>query len=94
MRIESTSAAYTGSINAPRTGTSAAQAYTNGASRQVGDAVSLSGDASGVRRAHAAAAAAAPELRAEKVAELRAQVQAGAYQVDSYALAEKLAGVL
>jgi flagellar biosynthesis anti-sigma factor FlgM len=42
----------------------------------------------------ARAAAASPEVRQERVAALKAQVQNGTYQVDNEALARKLLGVL
>ncbi len=67
----------------------AAQAY--GGFRP--DQMQLSSAGATARKAQAAAAQ-APELRAERVAGLKAQVQSGAYQVDTTALAQKLLMVL
>ncbi len=58
-----------------------------------GDDVQLSDGVQRLRRAHAAAAA-APDARADRVADLKARVQAGTYRVDNQALAEKLLRVL
>jgi flagellar biosynthesis anti-sigma factor FlgM len=58
-----------------------------------GDAVQVSGRAGQARRAHESAAA-APDIRAEKVGPIKAQVQAGTYRVDNHALAERLIDVL
>ncbi len=57
------------------------------------DAVQLSAAAAHMRRLERAAQH-APDTRAERVAELKALVQAGAYQVDHTALAERLLGAL
>lgn len=57
------------------------------------DTAELSGEALSARRAQAAVTASS-EVRAEKVAAIKAQVQAGTYQVDTHALAEKLLKVL
>lgn len=67
----------------------AQQAY--GAAR--GDIVQFSSASATARKAQTAAAE-APEVRAERVAELKAQVQGGTYQVDNQALAHKLLAVL
>lgn len=58
------------------------------ASRQA-DSVTLSNSSERLRRAQELAAA-APDVRAEKVAALKEEVQNGTYQVDNQALAEKL----
>lgn len=55
------------------------------------DAVALSGGARVLQRAHAAAAE-ADDVRTGRVAALKAQIQAGAYQMDTDALAERMLG--
>ena len=55
-------------------------------------AVELSAATVRLRRAHAADDAA--DARADRVAALKAQIEAGAYQIDNAALAEKLLDVL
>ncbi len=57
--------------------------------REGGDRVSLSPEAR-LRTEAFSSAMSAPEMRAEKVAELKARVQSGEYQVDSAAVAAKL----
>jgi negative regulator of flagellin synthesis FlgM len=57
------------------------------------DTVELSDGAESLRRAREDAAA-APDVRAERVAAIKGQIQAGAYQIDDTALAEKLLDVL
>lgn len=57
------------------------------------DALRLSDAGARARRVQAAAAD-APEARAGKVADLKAQIQAVTYQVDNAALAEKLVDVV
>jgi negative regulator of flagellin synthesis FlgM len=57
------------------------------------DRVELSDDAEHLRRTREEAAA-APDVRAERVAALKEQIQAGAYQIDDTALAEKLLDIL
>ena len=57
------------------------------------DTVEFSNGADELRRAQAAVSASS-DVRADRVAEIKAQVQAGAYQVDTQALAETLIGVL
>lgn len=55
--------------------------------------VQLSDSAGQARRAHAAAAS-APDTRADRVAAIKAQVQDGSYKVNTTALAEQLLKVL
>jgi negative regulator of flagellin synthesis FlgM len=57
------------------------------------DSVELSDGAEYLRRAREEAAA-APDVRAERVAAIKDQIQAGTYQIDDTALAEKLLDVL
>ncbi|MER3419179.1 MAG: flagellar biosynthesis anti-sigma factor FlgM [Chloroflexota bacterium] len=57
------------------------------------DTVQISAVAARVRRLERAAQH-APDTRAERVAELKALVQAGAYRVDRTALAERLLSAL
>ena len=57
--------------------------------RESGDRVSLSPEAK-LRTEAYTSAMSAPEIRAEKVAEIKARVQSGEYAVDSKALAAKL----
>lgn len=63
------------------------------ASDRRADAVELSESSTNMSRVRDAAAA-APDVRAERVAALRAQVQSGTYTVDSQALSGKLLDVL
>jgi negative regulator of flagellin synthesis FlgM len=55
--------------------------------------IALSERAGEARRVQATAAT-APDVRAEKVAPIKAQVQSGTYRVDNQALAERLIDVL
>ena len=93
MRIESS---QVNSIQAPapnsRRATEVAYAAGSGAG-QAADSLRLSDTTGQVRRAQAAASA-APEIRAEKVASIKAQVQSGAYQVNTDVLAQKLLDVV
>jgi negative regulator of flagellin synthesis FlgM len=91
MRIDPTSAAHIAAITTRRA--AAAQPDQGSAPARRHDAAELSGGAQSARRAHAAAAA-SPDVRAEKVAEIKARVQAGTYTIDNDALAEKLLDVL
>lgn len=54
-----------------------------------GDSVAISGQARQIQRAREVALA-APDVREEKVAELKAMIKAGTYAVDSRKVAEKL----
>jgi negative regulator of flagellin synthesis FlgM len=93
MRIDPTHASQVTGIAARSTSAPAGPAPQQPASARRPDAVELSGGAGLVRRAHAAAGS-APDARAERVAEIKAQVQSGTYTVDNQALAEKLLHVL
>jgi negative regulator of flagellin synthesis FlgM len=92
MRIDPTSAASISAITTHRRpaatppSSAAPQSYKT-------DSAQVSGDAQQVRRAHAAAASSS-DVRAEKVANIKAQIEAGTYKVDTNALAEKLLNVL
>lgn len=55
----------------------------------LGDRVSLSPEAKLLQEAHAAATN-APDVRSDKVAALKSQVEAGTYSVDSKTVAQKL----
>lgn len=91
MRIDPTSAA--GSSAIPSYRRPAASPSAGAPQGYKADSARVSGDAQQVRRAHAAAASSS-DVRAEKVATIKAQVQAGTYKVDTDALAEKLLNVL
>ncbi len=69
------------------------QAKPAAAHEQRPDAVELSESSRDMRGARAAAAA-APDVRADRVAALKAQVQNGTYTVDNQALAGKLLSAL
>lgn len=64
-------------------------ANTSAPARESGDRVSLSPEGK-LRTEAFTAAMGAPDVRAEKVAGLKARVQSGEYQVDSKAVATKL----
>ncbi len=89
MRINSTGSVHA-SVNVgqsppvqpPRSGQESAPAHRR-------DGVELSNDLKRMRRAQAAASE-APDVRAERVAEIKARIQSGAYHVDTDALAQKL----
>lgn len=91
MRIEFTRVASVGGYNAYRSAQPAQQGQS--ASRPQGDAVQFSKSVTTIRAAHAAAAKAS-DVRAERVSEIRAQVQDGTYQVDNQKVAEKLLSAL
>ncbi len=92
MRIDPTHAARIAGIM-PRSAPAPTQpAGEGGPSRRL-DSVNLSEGLGRLREAHAAAAEAS-DVRAERVAEIKAQIQAGAYTVDTDALAEKMLGHL
>ena len=65
----------------------------NGGPSRQGDSVHLSRSVTTIRAAQAAAAA-APDTRAERVATIRNQVQGGTYQMDNTQVAEKLLSAL
>ena len=91
MRIDPTSAASISAITTHRKPAAAPPASAQQSYKT--DSAQVSGDAQQVRRAHAAAASSS-EVRAEKVANIKAQIEAGTYKVDTNALAEKLLKVL
>ncbi|MGI5820096.1 MAG: flagellar biosynthesis anti-sigma factor FlgM [Armatimonadota bacterium] len=75
-------------------GVEAARALTEtGASGATGgaDQLELSSRAEEIRAARAALAE-TPEVRAERVAELKAQIEAGTYQIDADRVAERILG--
>jgi negative regulator of flagellin synthesis FlgM len=78
-----------GARSAPPQGAPAQPAYAG----PKADAVAFSGESAQVRRVQADVEA-APDVRAERVAAIKAEIEAGSYQVDNRALAEKLLGVL
>lgn len=86
MRINSTNSVHT--ANAVSRTAPPRPAREAVASRR-SDRLALSDDLGQMRRAHAAASE-APDVRAKRVAEIKAQVQAGTYQVDTDALAGKM----
>lgn len=67
----------------------ARNATTNASAGETGDRVSLSPEAL-LRTEAFSAAMNAPEVRAEKVAEIKARVNAGEYEIDSRAIASGL----
>lgn len=69
------------------------QARPAAAHEQRPDAVELSGSSRDVTSMRSAAAA-APDVRADRVAALKAQVQSGNYTVDNQALAARLLSAL
>lgn len=77
--------------NATQTNQAANRAAAGAAApaRESGDRVSLSPEAK-LRTEAFTSAMGAPDVRAEKVAALKAQVQSGEYQVDSKAVAAKI----
>ena len=90
MRIEFTRVASVGGHNAYR---AAQPAQGQATSRPQGDAVQFSKSVTTIRAAHAAAAQAS-DVRAERVSEIRSQVQEGTYQVNNQKVAEKLLSAL
>ena len=67
----------------------ASRAVANAPARETGDRVSLSPEAK-LRTEAYTSAMNAPDIRAEKVAEIKARVQSGDYAIDSKAIAAKL----
>jgi negative regulator of flagellin synthesis FlgM len=91
MRIDPVRSTQIASINAYRAPASQ-PARSSDSSGRAAD-VQLSDSAAQARRAQAAAASAA-DTRADRVAQIKAQVQDGSYQVNTTELAEKLLTVL
>lgn len=83
-----TQARLTGATHANQAASRAA-ANAPAPARESGDRVSLSPEAK-LRTEAFSTAMSAPEVRAEKVAALKARVESGEYQVDSAAVAAKL----
>lgn len=90
MPIEFTRVASVGGYNAYR---ATQPAQRQAAARPQGDAVQFSKSVTTIRAAHAAAAQAS-DVRAERVSEIRTQVQEGTYQVNNQKVAEKLLSAL
>lgn len=91
MRIEFTRVASVSGYNAYRAAQPAGQGSS--AARPRGDAVQFSPSVTTIRAAQAAAAKAS-DIRAERVSEIRTQVQEGTYQVNAQKVAEKLLNAL
>lgn len=90
MRIDPSSAVHIASITSRPAPAAAPPAAENAPGRRP-DSVKLSEGLGRLREAHAAAAEAS-DVRTERVAEIKAQIQAGRYTVDTDALAEKMLG--
>ena len=90
MRINPSHAAYVTQITARPTSTAALTAGGALAARRT-DEVDLSAGLERVRRVQAAVTE-APDVRADRVTELKAQIQRGAYRVDADDLARRLLG--
>jgi len=89
MRIDAQAVSRSATAERARPGVTAAPAEHAPVTDTSGDAVQLSRRTDQLKLAEAAAAE-ADEARAQHVAALKAQVQAGAYQVDNAKLAEAL----
>lgn len=90
VQIEPTRLNHIAAANVTKPGSTPATASAGGAEAAgATEGLQLSQQASEVRAAHEALAA-LPETRADLVAELKAQIQAGTYAVDPETIAEKL----
>ena len=78
---------------APPREASSSQTARESTAKRPDDAVKLSDDSRAAQRAQADAAA-APDVRSERVASIKAQIDAGTYEIDNEQLAEKLLNVL
>ena len=90
MRINPSHAAYISQVT-PRPNSPAALAAGGASTSRRTDAVDLSAGLERVRRVQTAVAE-APDVRADRVTELKAQIQSGAYRVDADDLARRLLG--